>query len=222
MSWVNDVVIVLSELPIPVYWDIKSDSAIAVKTIENLIGEVKHSMERTIYAELCAYSRTRDLLPDRVVMVDGKWVHKVMAFRSYLRVRNNKHRTALIHAVLSGHALAMERMRWAERYKPQVPKKWRLCRFCTDHLEDAIHALFVCKHGPLVEIRAVFFQKLFITYPELRGVYSDPGLFFKDLLVKEKIIGLLGKLAYDVFEVFYSAPMAEINPALYAPPQINS
>jgi hypothetical protein len=122
MSWANDVVIVLSELPIPVYWDIKSDSAIAVKTVENLIGEVKHSMERTIYAELCAYSRTRDLLPNRVVIVNGKWVYKVMAFRSYLRARNNKHRIALIHAVLSGHALAMEQMRWAERYKPQVPK----------------------------------------------------------------------------------------------------
>jgi hypothetical protein len=61
----------------------------------------------------------------------------------------------------------------------------------------------------------VFFEKLFITHPELRGVYSDSGLFFKDLLVKEKIIGLLGKLAYDVFEVFYSKPMAVINPALY-------
>ncbi|KAJ6535869.1 hypothetical protein DFH09DRAFT_1369568 [Mycena vulgaris] len=38
----------------------------------------------------------------------------------------------------------------------------------------------------------VFFEKLFTTLPELRGVYSDPGLFFKDLLVKPEIIGLLG------------------------------
>jgi hypothetical protein len=45
---------------------------------------------------------------------------------------------------------------------------------------------------------------LFSTHPELRGVHSDPSLFFKDLLVKEKTIGLLGKLAYDIFEVFYS------------------
>ncbi|KAJ7017080.1 hypothetical protein C8F04DRAFT_888546, partial [Mycena alexandri] len=108
--------------------------------------------------------------------------------------------------VLSGHALAMERMRWSERYKSQVPRKWRLCRFCKIHLEDAIHALFVCKHAPLVTIRAVFFQQLFTTHPELRGAYSDPGLFFKDLLVKDKIIGLLGKLAYDIFEVFYGEP----------------
>ncbi|KAJ7689275.1 hypothetical protein B0H17DRAFT_897896, partial [Mycena rosella] len=79
--------------------------------------------------------------------------------------------------VLSGHALAMERMRWSERYKPQVPKKWRLCRFCEDHLEDAVHATFVCKQSLRVEIRNAFFEKLFKTHPELHGVYSDPGLF---------------------------------------------
>ncbi|KAJ7660933.1 hypothetical protein DFH06DRAFT_907334, partial [Mycena polygramma] len=97
------------------------------------------------------------------------------------------------------------RMRWAERYKPQVPRKYRLCRFCKD-LEDSIHALFVCVHPPLQQIRSVFFRKVFETYPDLRGVYSDPGLFFKDILVKDKTIGLLGKLAYEILEIFYSEP----------------
>ncbi|KAJ6468032.1 hypothetical protein C8R47DRAFT_1223518 [Mycena vitilis] len=155
------------------------------------MADVKHSMNTAINAELRAYHRTRDLLPDRVVWADGKWTHKVLAFRAYLRVKNNKHRLALTHAVLSGHALAMERMGWSER----------------DHLEDAIHAMFVCRHAPLVNIRDVFFEKLFTTHPELRGIHSDPGPFFKELLVKEKIIGLLGKLAYDIFEVFYLEPM---------------
>ncbi|KAJ6489574.1 hypothetical protein C8R47DRAFT_977892 [Mycena vitilis] len=220
MAWVNDVVIVLSELPIPVYWDVQAHSAIHVKTIDGLLGDVKHSMEKSIHAELSAYSRTRDLLPDRVVWLGGKWVHEVLAFRLYLRVRNEKHRIALTHAVLSGHALAMERMRWAERYKPQVPRKYRLCRFCKDRLEDSIHALFVCTHPPLQQIRYVFFQKVFETYPDLRGAHSDPGLFFKDILVKDKTIGLLGKLAYEILEIFYSEPMAVINPALYAPPVV--
>ncbi|KAJ7436612.1 hypothetical protein FB451DRAFT_1061625 [Mycena latifolia] len=219
MSWVNDIVIVLSDLPIPVYWKVVSDTALEVKTIEGLPADVKHSMEACIHAELSAYSRTRDLLPDRVVMEDGKWVKKVLAFRMYLRVRNNKHRLALTHAVLSGHSLAMERMQWAERYKNPVPKKYRLCRFCKNHLEDAIHAMFVCKHNPLLLIRDKFFQKLFKTLPELHGVYSDPGLFFKDLLVKLEIIGLLGKLAYDSLEIFYKEPMLVINPAIYAPNQ---
>ncbi|KAJ6527629.1 hypothetical protein DFH09DRAFT_1094791 [Mycena vulgaris] len=110
LSWINDIVIVLADLPISVYWKVMSDAAVAVKTIDGLLADVKHSMEACIHAELSAYSRTRDLLPDRLVMEGGKWVHKVLAFRTYLRVQNNKHRVALTHAVLSGHALAMEQM----------------------------------------------------------------------------------------------------------------
>jgi hypothetical protein len=60
----------------------------------------------------------------------------------------------------------------------------------------------------------VFFQKLFAEQPELQGLYNDPGLLFKDLLVKENIVGLLGKLAYKSFEIFYSDPMLVINPAI--------
>jgi hypothetical protein len=77
--------------------------------------------------------------------------------------------------------------------------------------------MFICKHPPLVIIRTDFYRKLFTDHPELRGMYSDPGLLFKDLLFKEKIIGLLGKLAYDVFQIFYTEPMLVINPALYTP-----
>jgi hypothetical protein len=58
MSWVNDVVIVHSELPIPVYWNVHTDSAISEKTIDRLI-DVKHSMKANICAELNAYSCTR-------------------------------------------------------------------------------------------------------------------------------------------------------------------
>ncbi|KAJ6592377.1 hypothetical protein B0H19DRAFT_851165, partial [Mycena capillaripes] len=79
--------------------------------------------------------------------------------------------------VLSGHAPGMERMRLSERYKLQLSRKWRLCRFCKDHLEDAIHAMFTCKHIPLVNIRTTFCENLVTTHPELRGVYSDTGPF---------------------------------------------
>jgi hypothetical protein len=72
-----------------------------------------------------------------------------------------------------------------------------------------------------LEVRVLFvkqfFQKFFTTYPELQGVYDDPGVFFKDLVVKEKTIGLLGKLAYDILEVLYSKPLLEINPTSYTP-----
>ncbi|KAJ6461825.1 hypothetical protein C8R47DRAFT_1202348 [Mycena vitilis] len=137
MSWVNDVVIVLSELPIPVYWDVQEDSAIAVETIDSLIADVKHSMEASINAELRAYSRTKDLLTDRVVWLGPD---------------------------------------------EEDCKVWREVEQEKTRLRD--------EHS------------------------DDPGLFFKTLLIKEKILGLLGKLAYEIFEVFYNEPMLEINPAL--------
>jgi hypothetical protein len=65
-------------------------------------------------------------------------------------------------------------------------------------------------------LETALLQQLFKTHQEPRRVYSDPGLLFKDLLVKEKITGLLGTLTY---EIFYSEPMLVINPALYTPPQ---
>lgn len=218
MSWINDIVIVLADLPIPVYWNVNAVSALDVNTIDELLLSVRHSMEGSIQADLECFSRTRDLLTNRLVMHDGKMVHKVLAFRLYLRVRNNKHRIALTQLVLSSNVLAMERMRWAERYKPQVPEMWRLCRFCKTYLEDPVHALFVCSHIPLVDIRNNFLAELSKTLPDMRDQYTDAGLFFKDLLIQPKVIGLVAKLAFDIVEVFKSEPLLVINPALYTPP----
>ncbi|KAJ7040021.1 hypothetical protein C8F04DRAFT_1178374 [Mycena alexandri] len=71
-------------------------------------------------------------------------------------------------------------------YDPPVLPLWRILSdpdwSAFNLLEDAIHAMFVCKHPPLLVIRAEFYQKFFGSYPELRGKYSDPGLFFKDIL----------------------------------------
>jgi hypothetical protein len=51
-----------------------------------------------------------------------------------------------------------------------------------------------------LEVRVLFvkqfFQKFFTTYPELQGVYDDPGVFFKDLVVKEKTIHYVPPSAY--------------------------
>ncbi|KAJ6530006.1 hypothetical protein DFH09DRAFT_828634, partial [Mycena vulgaris] len=93
----------------------------------------------------------------------------VLFFRHYLRVSNEKHRRALTHVLLSGHALASERMTWAGRDRPEaVPDQWRLCRFCDICIEDPVHALFGCKHPPLIEPRRAFSLRLFDTLPAMK------------------------------------------------------
>lgn len=117
--------------------------------------------------------------------------------------------------VLSSHSLASERMRWAERYRGPVPREWRLCRFCHEFVEDAVHAMFVCVHPELMVTRNVFLEKLYKECPDLEGQYSDAGLFFRDLIPLRRITPLLGKLAFDVLEIYEKVPILVIDPALY-------
>ncbi|KAJ6542412.1 hypothetical protein B0H10DRAFT_1726342, partial [Mycena sp. CBHHK59/15] len=109
--------------------------------------------------------------------------------------------------LLSGHALASERMTWGERYHPEsIPEKWRLCRFCKVCIEDPVHALLVCKTEALLPVRRNFFTRLFNALPELKGRYTDPGVFFRALISHRKTTALLGKFVYDILEIFYATP----------------
>ncbi|KAJ7265500.1 hypothetical protein B0H12DRAFT_1101017 [Mycena haematopus] len=207
ISWINDISIVLSKLPVPIFWD---------TTIEGLLKNLTYSMEEFIQAEILSYSKTRDLFADRLEMVDKKLVRKVLFFRHYLRVSNEKHRRALTHIMLSGHSLASERMTWANRDRPgSVPQNWRLCRFCKICIEDPVHALFGCKHPPLIDIRRPFFVRLFRTLPDMKGKHTDAGLFFRDLISRRETTALLAKYAYDVLEIFYATPMLRIRREFY-------
>ncbi|KAK0457408.1 uncharacterized protein EV420DRAFT_1309648 [Desarmillaria tabescens] len=54
------------------------------------------------------------------------------------------HRKALTRLFVSSHILAIEVLRWGERYRPKTPREWRLCRFCKIAVEDEAHALLRC------------------------------------------------------------------------------
>ncbi|KAK0436101.1 hypothetical protein EV421DRAFT_2086799 [Armillaria borealis] len=43
---------------------------------------------------------------------------------------------------MSSHVVAVELLRWSERYCPYIPCVWRLCRFCRVAVEDEQHALY--------------------------------------------------------------------------------
>ncbi|KAJ6452749.1 hypothetical protein C8R45DRAFT_847510, partial [Mycena sanguinolenta] len=118
--------------------------------------------------------------------------------------------------LLSGHALASERMTWADRNRPEVvPEQWQLCRFCKICIEDPVHALFGCKHPLLIELRRGFYAQLFDTLPGMKRKYTDAGLFFRDLIGRREITALLAKFTYDVLETFYATPMLRIRRDFY-------
>ncbi|KAJ7618862.1 hypothetical protein DFH06DRAFT_915684, partial [Mycena polygramma] len=208
ISWINDIAIVLSKLPIPIYWDVSQPNTISKATVQALLKDLTFSMEESIQSSILSYSKTCNLFADRLELVDKKWIRKVLYFRNYLRVQNESHCRALTHILLSGHSLASERMTWADRYRPEpIPDKWRLCRFCKICIEDPVHALFGCKHPPLRLLCREFYSQIFSSLPEMRGKHTDAGLFFRDLISRRKTTALLAKYAYNVLEIFYATPM---------------
>jgi hypothetical protein len=64
MSWVNDVVIVLSELSIPVYWKLDDVTAIMAKTIDGLITDVM----LLVIVQSCADSPIRKNLLGKILL----------------------------------------------------------------------------------------------------------------------------------------------------------
>ena len=104
------------------------------------------------------------------------------------------------------------------RHRPLVPRKWRLCHFCTDEVEDPPHAMFGCNGSPeLIDLRSAFLKSIFLLSPSLHlAVLSDtPESFFIIALSHRHICNVLAKLAYDTLQVFGQREMFVVDSALY-------
>ncbi|KAJ6568614.1 hypothetical protein B0H19DRAFT_989133, partial [Mycena capillaripes] len=207
ISWINDLRIVLSELYVPVQLDISGP--LEFVAVEDTMKLVKRSMEAWIDHEIVTSARTSDLLADRLEMdgETGKLVKKTLDFRHYLRIKTAAHRLALTRIILSSHCLAVERRRWKERGKNVVPREWRKCRFCQDSIEDPAHAVFICNHPELMQVREVFLEEVYTKIPEFKGAFNNAMAFFKAVLARREITPGLGKLAFNVLKIYDATPM---------------
>ena len=127
------------------------------------------------------------------------------------------HRKAITSVMFSSHDLAIERLRWRERYRDPVPREWRLCRFCRASVEDEVHALLECCHAPrLLELREEMRREMAAVLP---CFYWHPDLRIQLLrLLHDKRLPVpIAKFVFNVLSVFYSEPMYVPAPHLYAP-----
>ncbi|KAJ7911796.1 hypothetical protein B0H13DRAFT_2008690 [Mycena leptocephala] len=120
---------------------------------------------------------------------------------------NPEHHLALTRMVLSSHSLAVEHRRWQERGKPVVPREWRKCRFCQDSVEDPAHALFICAHPKLAQVRERFLTDLYAKIPEFQGAFADAMDFFRAVLSKREVTPILAKLAFNILRIYDATPM---------------
>lgn len=122
-----------------------------------------HHTDPRVYSRVAYTSYIIVCNTTRVTRITGRLIYIIPALgmRPYLTaIKVQKHRDAFVCPVTSSHSLAIERLRYAERYRPYIPTEWRLCRFCQQGTEDEGHALLSCNgNSALALIRHTFLDK---------------------------------------------------------------
>ncbi|KAJ7061886.1 hypothetical protein C8F01DRAFT_1231043 [Mycena amicta] len=215
-SWILHLRKALSRLTPHVEFNI-SEIMTRPEMVEEAMKNVEGSLHSWITTKIEESSRVSELLASRVEYDSktGKLIKKPLVFRHYLRVTAPNHRIALTRFILSSHILAVERRRWKERRKPEVPREWRLCRFCKSEVEDPAHAMFICSHPPLRHLREIFLSKLYKDAPEIQSDLhscSTPVEFFQRVLANREVTPLLAKHAYETTKIFDATPIYLVYP----------
>jgi hypothetical protein len=114
-------------------------------------------------------------------------------------------------------ALAVERLRYQERYRNPVPHPWRLCRFCRVEVEDEVHVLLNCDaRSDLLALRALFWQDVSGIVGDMLQTHDSLALLVA-LLHDQRLTERMAKYIYVVLEIYGSAPIYIPAPYMYLP-----
>ncbi|EIN12216.1 hypothetical protein PUNSTDRAFT_130486 [Punctularia strigosozonata HHB-11173 SS5] len=127
--------------------------------------------------------------------------------------------------IVSDHSLAIERLRWAERYHPKVPREWRLCRFCEAAIEDPGHILHCGASPELCDLRTSFLATVCTIRPSLNAMLREPGDFLMWATADQACVDYVGQFLRNALRIFDAAPPfypAHITHPLPSPPTVGT
>ncbi|KAJ6569084.1 hypothetical protein B0H19DRAFT_1065858 [Mycena capillaripes] len=75
------------------------------------------------------------------------------------------HCEALTSIMLTIHRLALEKLRYTDHASQPVPRNKRLCRFCTDKVENPEHFLLKCQ----ANLDVLILRKIFRAVPKMHS-----------------------------------------------------
>lgn len=216
--WISDLRLVLSRLPVPVQLDLHH-----LQDIETF-GTVRDTLVKAcnmyLQQQIDDSTKCHLLWGRKEKDEDGKWNISSSKFRHYLSVPVPAHRKALTRFLLSDHLLGVERLRHDERYRPRIPRLFRLCRFCRAAVEDEEHAVLSCTANlDLMRLRQDFFRDIYPLDDKLRGLRQQlsPYDFLLHLVRHRGIVRRMAKYIYDVFAIYEMVLPYVPPPYLYHP-----
>ncbi|KAJ7096518.1 hypothetical protein B0H15DRAFT_773958 [Mycena belliarum] len=152
------------------------------------------------------------MLHDRREPLENDPPKKITAvFRHYLELMTNvKHRKSLTRLLVSQHPLAVERMRYKQRYhRTIVARDKRVCRFGCNTTETIEHALFFCVCGDgLQSAREQFVKSMEILEPRICAVGPwNATAILKDIIFQRDTVWKVAKYVHKVLKMFDAEPM---------------
>jgi hypothetical protein len=147
----------------------------------------------------------------RPSIVDPR-VEEVLKLRHYLQVTNIKHRRALTYLLLSTHGLAIERMRWRDATRGDVPRHLRTCRLCHSRVETPEHALLECEaEEKLNELRQDFYDQLESVSPKWFYDWATAPLpmteKLKRVIANRDMVAAAARHTYHVLSLYEEHPL---------------
>jgi hypothetical protein len=203
-----DLVYALGRLPVPIH----------LPALTELTSEKCEALGKSVYTAAMKYldyqvakSPRLYLLRDRLEPVKDELPRPITAcLRHYMTlVVNSRHRKALTRLLLGHHCLAIERLRYEERYFKASPRARRLCRFGCARVETAEHALFFCDGSlDVMERRAAFVVRMRRLVPAVTQISRENATqVLKKLIFDRDTVCKTAKFVHQIFMEFDSIPI---------------
>jgi hypothetical protein len=129
------------------------------------------------------------------------------------------HRKAFTSIAFSSHGFAAKRLRWRQRYRAPVPRKWCLCHFCLARVDEEVHTLINCPDDPthpLLPLRNAMRLNVTAIVTDFCW-HSDSRTLLLHLLYDKQLPVSIDKYIYNALAVFYSVHMYVLAPYLNSP-----
>ncbi|PBK94141.1 hypothetical protein ARMGADRAFT_892796, partial [Armillaria gallica] len=98
------------------------------------------------------------------------------------------------------HQLAVERGKWLG-----ISREWRLCRMCSNDVEDVPHVLFICSFPPADLIHTSFLASVWERYPSWKTRVRSPTHLLL-LAGTDDLVASTGRFVHEMLTLWDSAP----------------